>query len=322
VVTLAASAVSAAPSTSRSGQSAAPRVVVKLATAVGDPVALAFNPRDGALWIVADRVGTLADTTTVVTGLGTTGQRVRTYTESGRHYLANPRAIAFSLGRNEFGTASAKGGGPTVWRADLDTFRGTRRSYLDMAHHSEPALGITAGADTERREYWVVNGRERSVDRYFFNEPRDHRGVVFRYARGSLRPLSAFQAGIALDRSTGSVYVSDAQNGRIVRLDPESVAAPRFEDAPRSGVVSTIPAAPTALVQGLRRPGALVFARQNLFVAEIATGTIHVYSRNGERVARLPTGIRPGDLAGIAVAENGSLYALDSRRRFVIEVGP
>jgi sugar lactone lactonase YvrE len=119
-----------------------------------------------------------------------------------------------------------------------------------------------------------------------------------------LRTLSGIPAGLAFDPHTGTLYVADTGNGRIARL----------------AGVDERPGSMETIVGGLKQPGALAFAGGRLFVGELGTGTVHVYTRDGRLLQRLPTGIRRGDLTGIAVADDGSIYVLDARRRLLVRL--
>jgi sugar lactone lactonase YvrE len=326
VVGLLAIAAAAGPLPVAAQRVAPAAVEVILASHLAQPSALAFNPHDGTLWIV-NKGGTF-DTTTVVTDLDAAAATARTYRDGTAHYLANPNAIAFSPTRNEVATAADFGGGATLWAADREVFRGSIESHLDMVHFTEPALGIAAGADGTRREYWVVNGKARSLDRYFFNEPhelggQDHSdGVVYRYARGSLRPGPlGIPSHAAFDLATHTLYVADTGNGRIIRFRaPRAATAARvLDDGVHHGMrherlFAAAGGRVVAVVRKLRRPSGLLLKDGYLIVGEYATGRIHVFTRAGRRRASVDTGLGKNALTGIASAPDGRIYMLDTRR--------
>ena len=179
---LAALVVLAATSSSVDGRAAAdgqtsaaaaPQVLLK--TGLRRPTALAFHPRDGSLWILNHADNSSA----IVARPASPKRRVVHVVDTGPHYLWRPSGIAFARGGAEFATSQDVAGyrgfmGPTLWPGARSKFKpGTRLQgiHLDMLHHSPHALGIAAGLDETRREYWVFNGIEGSIDRYFFNEP-------------------------------------------------------------------------------------------------------------------------------------------------------
>src|SRR5438067_44133 len=81
---------------------AAARVTLRpiLAQGLDKPSAMAFNPKDGSLWITNRG----DDGSVVVDGAGTPGQRARAYHDSDHHFMHNPAGIAFSRTKNEFAT--------------------------------------------------------------------------------------------------------------------------------------------------------------------------------------------------------------------------
>jgi DNA-binding beta-propeller fold protein YncE len=310
-------------------QRTAPAVVeVVLASQLARPTALAFNPHDGTLWIV--NAGGRLDTTTIVADPDAAAATASAYRDTTAHYLANPNAIAFSPTLNEVATAADFGGGPTLWTADRNVFRGSVESHLDMVHYTEPAVGIAPGADSARREYWVINAKARSLDRYFFNKPHelggtDHSdGVVYRYVPGSLRPGGfGVPSHAAFDPATRILYVADTGNSRIVRFragripsrarvlnggkDAGGMRGHERLFASSGGKVVT-------LVRKLRRPSGLLLKDRHLIVGEYATGLIHVFTLQGRRRATLDTGLGKNALTGIASGPDGRIYMLDARR--------
>lgn len=317
------------------GESAAPAAVVLGAPYLGQPSALAFNPRDGSLWIV-NRRG-LYDMTTVVTDVTRARATARTYTDSSAHYLVNPTQIAFSPTRNEFATSAEYGGGPTLWPADRGLFSGAQASHLDMVHYSEPALGIAAGADGDRREYWVVNGKTRGIDRYFVNEPhppgwQDHSdGLVYRYVQGSLRPgRNAAPGGFrapshaVFDQATGALYVADTGNGRIARFDTEPVPSDaRFVErlgGVQERLYEVSGGSVTTVVANLREPAGLILRNGHLIVGEFATGRIRVFTLSGRHRRTVDTGLGKNALAGLAAGPDGRIYFADARRHRVLRL--
>jgi sugar lactone lactonase YvrE len=306
------------------GGTAAPAARVVL-QGMKNPTALAFSPHDGSLWIVDRYIAAgWLDRAIVVTQPGTARQRARTYVDDSAHYMTEPTGIAFSPLYNEFATSALNGGGPTLWTGDLRMFRNGRRSHLDMVHRSEPAFGIAHGADAERREYWVFNGAEGSIDRYFFNQPHelggmDHTdGRVYRYVPRSLRAVSGVPGHVVYDRASRTVYVADTGNGRIARFRTDGLSLEGRGDPlngqgveqlyhVEGGTVETV-------VEGLRQPSGLALANGHLVVGEYATGRVSVFTLDGRRATSVLTGLGPRALAGIAVAPNGRIYVADVRR--------
>jgi DNA-binding beta-propeller fold protein YncE len=315
---------------------ARPATQVILKSKLNNPTGLAVNPRNGSLWIV-NRGN---DSVTIVERPGSGRPRILYSVDSGKHYLWRPAAIAFSRGGDEFATAQDASGfgqrmGPTLWPGRARLFGGytpLNRIHLDMLHHSPQAIGIAAGADEEKREYWVFNGAAGSIDRYFFNEPHppgqnDHGdGRTFRYADGALKRGRKIPGHLALDRANGHLYIADTGNRRVVRLATSSPTSPRLLDAGSSlegplyevsgSTVETV-VSPTA---GLKAPSGLLLHAGTLWVGDHATGRVHVFRLDGTRVRVIDTGLGRDSITGLAVSPDGRLYVLDSRRNRLLRL--
>jgi hypothetical protein len=332
----AAVALGAALLGATAGRATGPELTVLLDRGLDRPTALAFNPRDGVLWIV----NYTGDASVVVTGLGTTGQAVRSYWDYSEHYLNNPTGIAFSPTRNEFATVGDNRNdyngrfqannfmGPTLWTADLAHFDGGTRSHLDMVHHSPLAMGIAAGRDPVRREYWVFNGAVGCIDRYFFFEPHElggsnHRdGMTYRYAPGQLRRVAGVPGHLAYDAASRLLYVADTGRGRIAVLDTRASLARsrRIRGNGETPLVAMPRARLRTLAGGFRRPSGLLLARGRLVVGDHSTGVLTVLRLDGTVETRFDTGLGPDALTGIALGPEGKLYLLDARRNRLLRL--
>ncbi len=304
------------------------RAEVVFAGLLERPKALAFNPRDGALWIVNDSRA-VYDHTVVVRNVGTARQQAMRLFDGTFHYLANPLGIAFSPRLREVATAGAIGGGPTLWTSEQRRFHGSRESHLDMVHHSEMPVGIAVGADIERREYWVFNGHRGSLDRYFFNEPHElggmnHAdGVVYRYAESSLKYLRGIPGHVAFDRSADKVYVADTGGGRIAVMTagPVPTNAKLVGGHPLPERLFEVPnTSVRTLASGLRRPSGLLLTGKRLLVGEHTTGRIVVLDLSGRRLRSINTGLGSNALTGLAADAKGRIYFLDSKRGRVLRL--
>ena len=317
---------------SRASRAAAAPAEVVLAHGLSKPTGLAFNPRDGSLWIVNQAKRGPDYTLVVRNGVGPQAD-VKRFDDLSFHYLARPMAITFAPSLPEHATAALIGGGPTLWTSEEEHFRGARESHLDMVHHTEMGLGIAPGADDARREYWVFNGRRGSLDRYFFNDPHelggmDHSdGVVYRYVTGSLKRVQGVPGHVAFDRASGRVFVADTGNGRIGVLRPGAVPE-KGKQLPYSGAGRPVPErlfdAPGprvhTLIHGLRQPAGLLLHRNRLLVGEYATGKIVVLTLTGRRLRTIDTGVGPNALTGLAADVRGRIYFLDARRNRLLRL--
>jgi NHL repeat-containing protein len=315
---------------------AKPATQVIVRSKLDNPAGLAVDPRNGSLWIVNRGDNSI----TIVERPGSRRPRLLYSVDYGKHYLWRPAAIAFSRRGDEFATAQDASGfgigmGPTLWPGEAALFRGNthlNRIHLDMLHHSPQSIGIAAGADEEKREYWVFNGAAGSIDRYFFHEPHppgqnDHGdGRTFRYAAGALKRGAKIPSHLALDRANGHLYIADTGNRRVARLATSSPTSPRLLDAGSSlegplyevsgSSIETV-VSPSA---GLKAPSGLVLHAGTLWVGDHATGRIHVFRLDGTRVRVINTGLGRDSITGLAVSPDGRLYVLDSRRNRVVRL--
>jgi sugar lactone lactonase YvrE len=301
------------------------------------PSALAFHPRHGSLWIVNHADNSLV----IVDRPASPKRRALRILDSSSHFLLHPSAIAFARGGSEFATSQDAGAyrgfmGPTLWPGARAKFKeGTRLAgiHLDMLHHSPSSAGIAAGLDEAHREYWVFNGSEGSIDRYFFNEPHppgdnDHKdGLTYRYATGELARRPGVPAHLALDRATGDLYIADTGNGRIARLSaPTSTDGSRIIDVggPKEGPLHLMPDTDVETVvapgAGPRAPSGLVLQDGTLWVGDYATGRIHVFRLDGTQVRVIDSRLGANSLTGIALGPGGWIYALDSRRNQLVRL--
>ncbi len=317
---------------------------VLLANGLNRPTGVAYNPRDGVLWVVNRG----DDTSVTVENPGKANQRAKKHYDDSAHFMNNPMQIAFSRSRNEFATVQDtandyNGGahanhfmGPTLWTADLDIFEGGTNSHLDMLHHSPSSVGIAAGkkpnnpAD-DKREYWVFNGESGSIDRYFFFEPHalgadDHSdGITIRYGAGALKAVAGIPGHLALDEATNTLYIADTGNGRIAKLDAGVTTQGSYQIqahhgetplyANNNGVVRSV-TAPGAL----QRPSGLVVHEGKLIVSDYATGYVKVFSTAGQLLGELDTGLGGNSITGLAIDAEGRLIVANSGGNQVVEI--
>jgi hypothetical protein len=341
---LAALAVLAATSSSVDGRAAgedmttataAPQVLLR--THLKRPSALAFHPRDGSLWILNHADHSLV----IVERPASSKRRVVRLVDTQPHFLWSPSGIAFSRGGSEFATSQDAGAyrgfmGPTLWPGSRAKFKpGIRLGsiHLDMLHHSPHSAGIAAGLDEARREYWVFNGSEGSIDRYFFNQPHppgdnDHGdGLTYRYATGELERRPNVPAQLALDRASGDLFVADTGNARVARLRATpSLEGSRIIDlgGPKEGPLHLMPDTTVETLvppsAGLRAPVGLALHAGTLWVGDYATGRIHLFQLDGTAVRTLDTRLGANSLTGFAIGPGGWVYALDSRRNRLVRL--
>jgi hypothetical protein len=310
------------------------------------PMALAFKPGEGSLWVVNRG----DDSSAVIDNPGKSTAKVNRFSDDSNHFMNNPTQLAFSKTKQEFavsldsvndynGQAPANYfTGPTLFTSERRYYEGGSQSHLDMLHHSPKSMGIAVGARPstgaqDMREYWVFNGNSGSIDRYFFNKPHelggdDHSdGITVRYAVGQLQRAIDVPGHLAFDANSRQLYIVDTGNNRVVRFDtrmPISTAhliAGYQNETP----LYEVPNAKLAtVVSGLNKPSGLLIASGRLFVGEYGTGHIKVYTVGGTLKGDLDTGLGANTLTGLAAGPDNKLYALDSKggRALRLDVAP
>lgn len=310
-------------------------------TGLNTPTGIAFDPRTNKLWVVnrAD------DSSVVVSSPTSSSPTSKKYFDDSAHFMNNPMHIAFSPTYAEMATVqdttndyngAAAGNmfmGPTLWPTDA-TYTGGAASHLDMLHHSPTAIGIAAGTEyAAQREYWVVNGKDGVVDRYFFGEPHAHGaddhsdGITLRYgAAGSLKRKAGLPSHAALDDDGRTLYVADTGNGRIAKLDTTTPyqnstrVQGHHDETPLYKVPNASIKALTGADAGLVAPVGLVVHQGHLVVGDYGTGHVKVFTKSGNLVGDLDTGLGSNALGGLAVGPNGKLFVTDMKTNKVFEL--
>ncbi len=306
------------------------------------PAAMAWHPRDGSLWIVNRG----DDSSVIVDGPGAAGMRVQRFQDDSAHFMNNPLALAFSRTRVEFATVQETANdyngaqppnyfmGPTLWTADRAIYQGGAASHADMLHHSPFSVGIAAGArptsGADKREYWVFNGNTGCIDRYFFNTPHvlgghDHAdGETYRYGQG-LRRVENVPGHLALDETSGLLYIADTGNGRVAKLDTRvsTANAVKIQGIHPETWLKRVPATiqPVTPAGALVRPAGLILSRGLIVTADNGTGRLHVVHPDGTLVGEADTGLGAGALSGLVEAPGGKLWLLDMRGDRLLELG-
>ncbi len=315
--------------------------VTPMLRGLSKPTGVALNPHKKSLWIVNSG----NDSSVVVEGFGTRNARVLPFKDTSDHFMMRPMALAFSRGKNEMVTVQESMNdyngkarpnffmGPTLWDADLRYYDGDAPGHYDMLHHSPLAMGVAAGRDNNKREYWVFNGLAGSIDRYFFNKPHahgtdDHRdGETLRYATGQLKRVAGVPSNMVWDPATDQLFIADTGNKRIAVLDTkESSRGQAFRAAAYHGetpLLETRQPNTKTLVPasaGLGAPSGLILHNNHLVVGDYATGKIRVYTKAGQLKGELDTGLGRNTLTGITAGPKGELLALDARGGRLVQI--
>ncbi len=318
----------------------------ELGNAVDDldnPMDLDFNRdegRENELWVLNG--GEIGGTTVIFYDPGTSDQNTLFLRDgNARHFMANSSAISFS-DNETFGTAqnvldaNFQGGsftGPSLWSTDLDIYaqnHGRNGSHLDMLHGSPYCSGIEAETDNI---YWVFDGGNGHICRYDFVEPHvpggeDHSdGKVWRYMEVAVERSMDVPSHLVRDRSTDWLYIVDAGNARILRMNVNSgtpavdlqlINEPLAEHKRVDGVEWEV-----YISSGLEAPTGIEVADGRLLVSDNANGQIVVYDITGEsavELGRLETNAE--SIMGIKVGTDNNLYYVDNGARTLVRVGP
>lgn len=256
-------------------------------------------------------------------------------------------------GRNTYNDAASPNDftGPTLWSSDREIF-GTSNpeavdyvselfggpsdlgSHLDMLHESPQCMGI---AWETGNAYWVFDGFHGDIVRYDFNEDHgvgydDHcDGDIQRWEVGVTRSVGIV-SHLAFDASSGMLYIADTGADRVVALDTtvgsRGTTLPSVEESPCQAFYQK--SGPdhytweggelVELVTGIGRPSGLALFQDQLFVAEHATGLIHVYDLTGDEVDVIDTELGAGALQGLEIVEEDTLWAVNGRDDTVVRI--
>lgn len=311
------------------------------------PRDLAFDPsQPDQLWVVNQGRQWGDESTVTFYRPGTSQQRRLVRRDVRRaHFMGIVSSIAMGANRT-FGTCQEQPQyfmGPTLWPLDTAIYAkfnqgpggGTHvhgsepsgGSHLDMLHESPSCMGIAHERDNV---FWVFDGMHAAIVRYDFQKDHgpgkdDHSdGIVRRYVDAKVKRVANVPSHLALDRETGSLYVADTGNRRILRLDTRSgrVTGPLPKDEADIREHSRVEGATVEVVvsSGLTEPSGIELATGKLFVSDHATGEIVAYDRSGKELDRIKT--PASRIMGLALGPDGKLWYVDHGSNALVRVDP
>lgn len=309
------------------------------------PTDLDFHPtRSNELWVINEGTEATGGSTVMFSNAGLSNQSYD-YRKDGNswHFMSLPTSIAFGDNGN-FATstgvldANHQGGkytGPTLWPGDLSIYaiignpptQQYNGSHLDMVHESPRSMGI---ANEEGNVYWVFDGYYGNICRYNFSGDhgpgQDYHGdgKVHRYKEVSVVRKPGVPSHMILDKATGWLYICDAGNERIIRLDTKS-------GTKKKNLTPQEPLAEYWEMQGavwevfadtnLQKPCGIDIKGNRLFVSDNATGEIIAYNTDTKsELARINTG--NSGIMGIKIGSDGKVWYVNYTQNKIFRVDP
>ena len=215
------------------------KVIANGGDRISEPWDLDFHTqRPNELWVINKGTFNTGGTTVMLTDVGSDNQKADFRKDQNSwHFMALPSAIAFSKENGNWATtadiqdANRQGGsftGPTLWSSDLNVYAmpsGGNGSHLDMLHGSPYSMGIENDKDNA---FWVFDGYHEEIVWYDFVKDHgpgnaDHSdGKVHRYQNVEVKRRSGVPSHLVKDPNSNWLYIADAGNKRILRMDTKS----------------------------------------------------------------------------------------------------
>lgn len=321
---------------------------------------LGFHPDRDELWVLhrefevsgtcteanprSARCNSLWGSTTIISSPGALGQTEdRRMDANAWHFMRRPTGMAMGTG-GMFATCgeAATGNfedndvnfiGPSLWSSDLDVYArpsGGNGSHMDMLHATPWCMGIAHERDNI---YWVVNGDVGSIDRYDFHMDHgpgadDHAdGEIWRYVPGEFSRVPGVPSHMVYYEANAHLYVADTGNARLLKLDTTkgtlgSPFAPVYEPLASYGFMEGASVTGFIADQGLVQPSGLAIHEDTLYVGDHATGMIHAFDMEGQKLRALQTPVGEGALAGLEAGPDGKLWFTEMKSGAVYRIDP
>lgn len=314
------------------------------------PRDLAFNPlRPDELWVVNHD----DESTLIVHDASTDGRTIERRKDGyALHFMAKPASIDFgadatSIGKpGTFGTCGESRDtyddtqppndfmGPVLWSSDLTVFAAQNPhglgSHLDMLHLSSDCVGIAHEKDNV---FWAISGQRKAVTRYDFQTDNgigndDHSdGEAWQYATGEVGYKPGVSSHLFWNADEGKLYVADAGNGRVIRLDPSTATSGTKISPPEPMKLATEMNGATVdeiVAPGvLQTPSGIEIHNAMIYVSDNDTSRITAFSMDGQtQLNWLDTGLDAGSLSGMAFGPDARLYFVDTKGNHVYRIDP
>ncbi len=302
---------------------------------------LAFHPTRDELWTVNQDT----DSTVIYFAPGDAGQTVQEITDPNAfHFMEEVSSIAFGQAgtfatcqesRNTYNGQAAANNfmGPVLWPDDLAIYGfawGTEDSaHLDMLHESPNCMGI---AWDTANVYWVFDGHNGHLVRYDFaadhgpGNSNHNNGRVRRFTQVELTRIPGVIGDMALDHTTGLLYIADPGTGRVLWVDtttgeevsddPEISSFDNLAEYTEWGKVKH-----GVIARDLEQPSGLHLDGDRLFVTENLTNRVTVIDLAAEAaLGRLQTPAT--NLQGVTLGPDGKLWYLDATANELVRIDP
>lgn len=322
-----------------------PEVIGTAADGLDFPRDLDFHPdlSRSELWVINTNSATTGGSTVTYRSAGQDGQMAEWLRDGNAwHFMSLPTGIAFSADNTNFATspgvfdANHDGGlpftGPTLWSSDPAIYAqpsGGNGSHLDMLHTTPLGQGI---AWETGNVFWVSDGHTGDVVRYDFVD--DHGpgnsyhgdAMVTRYPEVPVNSISDELPGhLVLDHATGWLYVIDAANGEVNRLD---IASGTVGGTPAFTALESLTfygqktgCTVEQVAFGLSEPVGIEVFEDRLLVSDHATAEVVVYdlaTAGFPEVGRISTSA--DRIMGIRIGPEGHLWYTDAGREEVVRL--
>ena len=300
---------------------------------IAQPRDLDFHPvlTRNELWVVLKSTEAIGGKTAKISNAGGSSQNVLVQKDGNAwHFMSLPTGIAFSDNGNfatSPGVLDANHGtghytGPALWSSDPAIYAqpsGGNGSHLDMMHQCPYSMGIAWEKDNV---FWVFDGYYGDLMRNDFQN--DHGPGNDYHSDGRIREYKDFSLAkinleipchLALDEAKKWLYIADAGNNRILRMDITSGSqtgtfVPYGETYAETSVYTGTTWKEYIKTDGVMQPSGVDVIGNRLLISDYATGDILIYDCSGadsaKQVGRIPT-VQPG-VQGVKIGPDGKIW--------------